>query len=95
MIWKSTVESRFGNRFFNTGSGVVARGLLSVLKRGLEGYVLRFFSLRFVGTLLRCGVSLSLSLFLLFFMTDPHQVVAPSFDGRRDSFLNYEKKVLI
>ena len=34
-------------------------------------------------------------LFLLSFMTDHLQIVAPSFDGKRDSFLNYEEKVLI
>ena len=34
-------------------------------------------------------------LFLLFFMTDHLQVAVPSFDGKRESFLNYEEKVLI
>ena len=34
-------------------------------------------------------------LFLFFFMMDHLQVVVPSFDGKRESFLNYEEKVLI
>ena len=35
------------------------------------------------------------NLFLSFSMTDHLQIVVPSFDGKRESFLNYEEKVLI
>ena len=37
------MESRFGNQFFATGSGVVVRGLLSELKGDLRATFLSFF----------------------------------------------------